>query len=80
MQNVELTEYDFIHSYNEQSDKMDDGYPRSIKDNFPGMRERDGDEVDEVDAATYKNGKEAFFMLGILSVYIQCCALVWDKK
>ncbi|KAF4086415.1 hypothetical protein AMELA_G00106000 [Ameiurus melas] len=43
-------------SYNEQSGKMDPGYPKSIKDDFPGMQERDGDEVDEVDAASYKNG------------------------
>ncbi|XP_060754176.1 collagenase 3 isoform X2 [Neoarius graeffei] len=43
-------------SYDEQSSTMDHGYPRSIVDDFPGMQERDGDEVDEVDAATYKNG------------------------
>lgn len=46
----------FIHSYDEESSTMDHGYPKSIKDGFPGMRERDGDEVDEVDAATYRNG------------------------
>ncbi|KAM9469222.1 collagenase 3 [Clarias gariepinus] len=43
-------------SYNEETGTMDQGYPRSIKDDFPGMRENDGDEVDEVDAATYRNG------------------------
>lgn len=53
---------------------MDHGYPRSIKDDFPGMRERDGDEVDEVDAATYKNGKTFFFLM----VYKQ--QLIWDMK
>ncbi|TSK49664.1 Collagenase 3 [Bagarius yarrelli] len=43
-------------SYNEKIGSMDHGYPKSIKDGFPGMRESDGDEVDEVDAAIYKNG------------------------
>lgn len=60
---MELNEFDFIHSYDEATSTMDHGYPKSIKDGFPGMRERDGDEVDEVDAATYRNGKSGFSVL-----------------
>lgn len=63
VQNVKLIGFDFVHSYDEQRGTIDTGYPRSIKDDFPGMRERDGDQVDEVDAATYKNGKEGFLGL-----------------
>ncbi|XP_062872526.1 collagenase 3 [Trichomycterus rosablanca] len=36
-------------SYDEQTETMDRGYPRSIEDDFPEIN-------DEVDAATYKNG------------------------
>lgn len=38
-----------IDSYDEKTNTMDSGFPRSIEMHFPGM-------ADEVDAALYKHG------------------------
>jgi hypothetical protein len=46
--------------YDVESDKVDDGYPLSIADNWPGMRETGF--ADSIDAAlNWENGKVYFF-------------------
>lgn len=38
------------HSYDEEKGTMDEGFPRSTEDDFPGMH-------DEFDAVTFNHGK-----------------------